>query len=176
MRKLLIFVCALALSGCAWLGFGDESQTAAEAQPAQEEVQEAPATPEAKQTAKTTKGKTTVKKSNKSEAQIKEELDATGKKLAAQAARTLVPSKSDPQYRQAGKEWIAKYIDVNPDSVYTTMNKSSNGIYVGKVMYTEKVLECRGATKQAALNGSCTPVKNNSRTELITYDGQKWQY
>lgn len=179
MRKILVLACALALTGCAWMGFGDDSATVSAsepeteaseiaAEPAAEPEAAKPAKSEAKTSAKTTKGA-------KSEAQIREELDATGKKLASQAARTLMPNKSNPQYRQSGGMWIAKYIDVNPASVRTSMAPgSSKGLYTGRVSYQEKVMECQGASKAAALSGSCKQVSGRNVTELIRYDGKQW--
>lgn len=173
MRKFLMLVCAVTLSGCAWLGFGDDSTTTATAEPqAEQEVQVEEATP-APATAKTTKA--TTRKGAKTEAQIKAELDVMGKKLAAQSARTLLPNKSNPNYKQVGKEWVASYIDVNPNSVTTSMTPGKNGVYVGSIRYTELFMECRGPSKQAALKGNCTQVKTRNMNELIRYDGKEWQ-
>lgn len=180
MRKFLLLACALALTGCAWLGFGDSSETTVQANespadtPApQEEIaasapdKAAPATP-AKKTSKSSKGA-------KSEAQIKAELDAMGKKLASQSARTLLPNKSKPDFRQVGKEWIASYIDVDTNRVSTEMRPSSNGQYIGFIRYQERFMECRGATRQTALQGNCVQTKTRNLNELIRYDGKAWQ-
>lgn len=175
MRKVLILACALVLSGCAWLGFGDDSDSTATAEPAQQEVQAEEAAPAEPAPAKKEKAPAAAKKGAKSEAQIKAELDITGRKLAAQSARTLLPNKSKPEYRQVGNEWVASYIDVNPDSVTTSMTPGKNGVYVGSVRYTEMFMECRGATKQAAMKGNCTQVKTRNMNELIRYDGKEWQ-
>lgn len=182
MRKLVIFACALALSGCAWLGWGEDTETAAQSETApvaETPMEEAPAV-QVEQTAPETKSakKTKASKSSKgakTEAQIKAELDAMGKKLAAQSARTLVPNRSKPEYKQAGGEWIASFISVDPNSVTTEMKPGNAGNYVGVIRYQEKFMECRGATKQAALNGACKQVKTRNLSELIRYDGKEWQ-
>ncbi len=177
MRNFFAFACILALSGCAWLGFGDDSETvsssetqAAEAVPAPEP---APAPKvEKKAPAKAAKAA----KGAKNEAKIKAELDVMGKKLAAQSARTLLPNKSKPNYRQAGGEWIASYIDVDASHVTTEMRPGANGQYVGFIRYQERFMECRGATKQAAMSGGdCKQVKSRNLNELIRYDGKSWQ-
>lgn len=183
MRKLCVLACAFALTGCAWLGFGDDSDvaTAEPAKPAaQEEAQAEPEKAEpvkepAKKAAKATKTKK-ASKGAKSEAQIKEELDRMGKKLAAQSARTLLPNKSKPEYRQVGGEWIAKYIDVDTNNVTTEMRPGKEGQYVGFIRYQERFMECRGATKQAAMSGgNCQMTKTRNLNELIRYDGKEWQ-
>lgn len=179
MRKFCLLLSTLILSGCAWLGFGDDSETistsetqAAEAAAATEEVTPEPEKPAAKATAKKA---TKATKGTKSEAQIKAELDAMGKKLAGQSARTLLPNKSKPDYRQVGKEWIASYIDVDTNNVTTELRPGSAGQYVGFIRYQERFMECRGATKQAALKGNCQQVKTRNLNELIRYDGKAWQ-
>ena len=175
MRKVLILACALVLSGCAWLGFGDDSDSTATAEPAQQEAQAEEAAPAEPVPAKKEKAPAATKKGAKSEAQIKAELDVTGRKLAAQSARTLLPNKSKPEYKQIGNEWVASYIDVDTDHVTTEMRPGANGQYVGFIRYQEKFMECRGATKQAALKSDCKVVKTRNLNELIRYDGKEWQ-
>lgn len=182
MRKILILLCAAALTGCAWLGFGEESETAAANEPGilEEAGQTAtsgepaikePVSP-AKKPGKAAKQPT---KGKKSEEQIKVELDAMGKKLAAQSGRTIVPNKSRPEYKQVGKEWVASYIDVDSSNVVTSMRAGANGQYVGTISYTERFMECRGATKQSAITSNCKVVKTRNLKELIRYDGKEWQ-
>lgn len=178
MRKALVCIFALALTGCAWLGFGDETEPVAATEPetmASEPAVEvgsetpAPAAKSApKKAAKPAKGA-------KSEAQIKAELDAMGKRLASQSARTLLPNRSKPEYRQIGGEWVASFIDVDTNNVTTEMRPGANGAYVGFIRYQERFMECRGKTKQDALKGSCTQVRTRNLNELIRYDGRTWQ-
>lgn len=183
MRNFCALACVLALSGCAWLGFGDDSETVSTS-----ETQAAEAAPAREATAATpSKVETTVKKAApaksakvakgaKNEATIKAELDVMGKKLAAQSARTLLPNKSKPDYRQAGGVWIASYIDVDANNVTTEMRPGANGQYVGFIRYQERFMECRGATRQAAMSGgNCQQVKTRNLNELIRYDGKAWQ-
>lgn len=174
MRKILLLACVLALTGCAWIGLGDDSSTVSASEP-EATVSESDNGAAEPETATPAKKETKTTKGSKSEAQIREELEATGKKLASQASRTLMPNKSHPEYRQSGGVWIAKYIDVNPASVRTSMSPgSSKGLYVGRISYQEKVMECQGASKDAALKGTCKQVGGRNVTELIRYDGKAW--
>lgn len=179
MRKIFLFACAFVLTGCAWLGWGDDSETAASSEPqanVEENLAEEPAVQVQQETPAPVKKAVKGKKGAKSEAQIKAELDAMGKKLAAQSARTLIPNRAKPEYKQVGKEWVASFIDVDPNQVTTEMRPgSSSGQYVGFIRYQEHFMECRGATKQAALTGSCTQVRARNLNELIHYDGTAWR-
>lgn len=175
MRRFLIFSCVLALTGCAWLGFGDDAETTATEEPqiqadAPAEPVQAPVKAEkpASKAAKTAKGA-------KNEAQIKASLDETGKKLAAQSARTLLPNKAHPEYKKVGSEWVASYIDVDPNRVSTELRPGASGQYVGFIRYQERFMECRGATKQEAMKGNCRQVRSRNLTEMIRYDGKAWQ-
>jgi len=114
------------------------------------------------------------------EAKIKAELDQTGRELAGRAGRTLMPSKSKPNVVKAGKKnYIAKYMTVDQNSVTTSLRPgtTSSTPYVGIVEYEEATMECRGATKAAAMSSTdCTKVRTTSRRELIRYDGKSWQF
>lgn len=188
MRKYATIAAITAmLCGCSWFGGGDDSTTTAvaeneaQAAPVAQAQTAEPATATAqgepgaaaKSAAKATAKKAV--KGAKTEAQIKAELDQMGKKLAAQSGRTVMPNKSRPDYRQAGDQWVASFIEVNPNEVTTEMRPGSNGTYVGVIRYSEHFMECQGATKQAALSGSCTQVKSRNLSELIRYDGKAWQ-
>lgn len=177
MRRFLVCVFVLGLTGCAWLGLGDDSETVAANEP--ETVAEEPSvqvgteTPPPAEVASKKPAKVT--NGAKSESRIKAELDAMGKRLASQSARTLLPNRSKPDYKQVGGEWVASFIDVDTNNVTTEMRPGTNGQYIGFIRYQERFMECRGKTKQAALNGSCTQVKTRNLNELIRYDGKAWQ-
>lgn len=180
MRRMVLILSMVVLSGCAWMGFGDDSETVATAEPvatsepaAVEEAPVAEVQAPAKSTAKSTSK--TAKKGSKSEAQIKAELDAMGRKLASQAARTIVPNKTRPEYRQVGGEWIATYVDVDPTRVTTEMKPGSTVPFVGVIYYQERHMECRGKTKQAALTGDCRQTRTRNLKEMISYDGKQWR-
>lgn len=177
VRELCLLVCALAMTGCAWLGFGYDSGAVSEPQVAAvaPEPEAAKAEPK-KKAAKPAQKAAKAAKNAKSEAAIQAELDAMGKKLAAQSSRTLLPNKSKPDYKQAGGQWVASYIDVDTNNVTTEMRPGANGQYVGFIRYQERFMECRGATKQVAMSGgNCQQVKTRNLNELIRYDGREWQ-
>ncbi|MEG6502241.1 MULTISPECIES: translation initiation factor 2 [unclassified Desulfovibrio] len=178
---LLIF--GLTTGGCAWFG-GDSSSTEAVVTPAQPEQAAEPApAPEKtapakadKKAAKTAEKKQPAAKGAKTEAQIAAELNMVGRKLVAQAGRTVVPSKSKKDVRQDGKDFVASYVEVDEGSVATELRPGASGQYVGFVRYKENVFECRGASRQAALSAACQQVKARRINELIRYDGKSWQY
>lgn len=182
MRKKLpaILAALLLCGGCSWLGLGDDSSTTATTQEATVAQADEQPTPEAKAeepvtTKKTSKSKTKSSKGAKSEAQIKAELDQMGKKLASQSARTLLPNKANKEVKQVGGQWVATYIEVDPTHVTTEMRPGANGQYVGFIRYQEHIMECRGATRQAALKAPCQEARTRNLNELIRYDGKAWQ-
>ena len=186
MRKALGFVVALSLmaGGCAWFTSSEESETVTPAPPAQETAAEAatpaaaPATEPAKAPAKSaakTAAKTAAKKGAKSEAQIKAELDKMGQKLVNQSKRTLLPNQANKEVKKVGNQYVATYLEVDTNNVSTEMRPGANGQYVGFIRYQERVCECRGATRQAALCAPCTQVRARNLNELIRYDGKEWQ-
>ena len=100
-----------------------------------------------------------------------------GHRLVAQASRTVMPSKASKEVRQDGKDFVASYVDVDPNEVTTEMHPSNAGQYVGYVRYQEKMMECRGKSrKEAITTASCQQVKARNINELIRYDGSTWQY
>lgn len=181
MKKLIITVIALGLmcNGCTWLGWGDDSDEAASAQaaePATEAVEPEPAPAASLPEAKVKVSKPApVKKGTKSEAQIKKELDQMGHKLAAQSARTLLPNKAHKEVKKVGNEWVATYVEVDANHVTTELRPSNAGQYVGFIRYQERIYECRGATREAALNAPCSQTRSRNLNELIRYDGRAWQ-
>lgn len=197
MRKILAITAMLGLlSGCAWFGSSDESgatgvpaagsepivqgdpQPAPEPTPAPAKKEKAKETKkETKKEAKAKKEKATKtsQKGHKSEAQIKAELDQMGKKLVGQSSRTLLPNKANKEVRQAGGQFIATYNQVDTNNVSTEMKPGATaGQYVGIIRYNEQIFECRGATRKAALSAPCEQTRTRRMTELIHYDGRKW--
>lgn len=189
MRKYVVAIAAagLLLGGCSWFGWGDDSTTTAatenpevkESVEKTESVKETAAKPAtetkaSKQAPAKTAAKTT-SKGKKSEDQIKAELDRMGKKLAGQSSRTLLPNKANKNVAKKGSEWVATYLVVNPEEVVTEMRPGANGQYIGFIRYQEHIMECRGATKEAALKANCVEVGAKNLNELIRYDGKEWQ-
>ncbi len=181
----LLLTFGLTTGGCAWFG-GDTSSTEAAITPAQPEeaTEPAPASvpPATGKAAKADKkaakpaDKKPSAKGAKTEAQIAAELETVGRKLVAQAGRTVVPSKAKKDVRQVGKDFIASYVEVDESTISTELRPGASGQYVGFVRYKENVYECRGASRQAALTAACQQVKARRINELIRYDGSSWQY
>lgn len=166
-------------AGCAWLGFGDddssvtqtEEASAATQEPAVQMEESAPAPTATKKAAKTAK----TKKGAKSEAEIKAALDQKAKQLVSQSARTLLPNKAHKEVAKVGSEWVATYMHVDTENVSTELRPGANGQYVGFIRYKEDIMQCRGATKEAALKAPCERSGARRLTELIRYDGREWQ-
>lgn len=179
MRKLFTAAAVLAFmcSGCAWLGFGDDSSdtnaTAAMAEPAQQEIGLSDAASDSSPAPAVSAGKAV--KGAKSEAQIRQELDAMGKKLVNQSARTLLPNKANKDVKKVGGEWVATYYNVDTNNIRTEMRPGANGQYVGFIRYQEEIMQCRGATREAALSAPCVKTGARRLNELIRYDGKAWQ-
>ena len=183
MRKILALILAMGLTtgGCAWFG-GSSSEEVKPAQPQEQTAAPEPA-PAPVAPAKDAKGKgktkakaekpaevkpAASKKVVKTEAQVAAELTMVGNKLAAQAARTVMPSKASREVRQDSKGFVASYIEVDASNVTTELRPGISGQYVGFIRYQEKVMECRGKTKQeATTTASCEQVKARNLNELI---------
>lgn len=184
----LILTLGLAAGGCAW--FSGESATSAETTAAQTQeqavapepapAQEAPAkSPASKAKAEKAAKKAPAAKASKgakSEEEIRASLEVVGRKLAAQASRTVMPSKAAKEVRKDGNGFVATYVEVDAQNVTTELRPGTKGQYVGFIRYQEKIYECRGASKQAALSAPCQQTRARRLNELIRYDGRSWQY
>lgn len=186
MRIFLAFILTLGLatSGCAWFNGAEtaEAQTP-NAQPQEEvvvaevvtEAAPAPANPAPKSKAKVEKAARAARGA-KSETEISAELNKVGHKLAAQASRTVMPSVAAKEVRKDGKDFVASYVEVDTSNVTTELRPGAKGQYVGFIRYQEKIYECRGPSKQAALSAPCKQVRARRLNELIRYDGKAWQF
>lgn len=184
----LILTLGLAAGGCAW--FSGESATSAETTASQTQeqavapepapAQEAPAkSPASKAKAEKAAKKAPAAKASKgakSEEEIRASLEVVGRKLAAQASRTVMPSKAAKEVRKDGNGFVATYVEVDAQNVTTELRPGAKGQYVGFIRYQEKIYECRGASKQAALSAPCQQTRARRLNELIRYDGRSWQY
>lgn len=186
----LILTLGLATGGCAWFSSSDSSDTQTPATQPEDQVAASEAAPEPAP-AKAAPGKSKSKakaekaapqksgkasKGPKSEAEISAELNTVGHKLAAQAARTVMPSKASKEVRKDGKDYVASYVEVDATNLTTELRPGAKGQYVGFIRYLEKVYECRGASKKEALSAPCQQVRTRRLNELIRYDGKAWQF
>ena len=105
-------------------------------------------------------------------------LEATGNQLSQKAARTITPSKSSKHVELVNGAYIAKYTEVDTQSVTTRMTPSTTqkGGYVGFVRYKENMYQCKGKTKKDALSAPCEAAGSRGVTEMIQFDGKKWNY
>jgi hypothetical protein len=159
MRTVLMFVLSLAFLATGYAAAGENSA------PAPQKVK------------KEREGKGSGVKGGKTEAQILGELEVTARRLTAQAARTLRPSKAAKEVKKAGGAYVATYVEVDTSNLSTEMRPAGkSGTYVGIIRYSEQVYECRGKDSKTALDAPCTETIKNHRTEMIMYDGKKWQY
>ncbi|MDR2819520.1 MAG: translation initiation factor 2 [Desulfovibrio sp.] len=172
MRLLPAILLLTLAGGCASTSAQTEQESVAVPPAQQEAEQTKPAAP----TGKTKEQAVKTPRGAKTEAVIRAELETTGRKLAAQAARTLRPSKAEKEVKKEGNEFVATYLEIDAATLSTEMRPgSSAGHYVGFVRYQERIFECRGASRQAALSAPCRNLQNRRINELIRYDGKAWQ-
>ena len=188
--RALILTLGLATGGCAWFNLSGRSYTQTSAAQSGDHAAVSEAAPEPvpvktasdKSTSKAKAERAAPKKTGKaskgpkSEAEISAELNIVGHKLAAQAARTVMPSKASKEVRKDGKDYVASYVEVDAANLTTELRPGAKGQYVGFIRYLEKVYECRGASKKEALSAPCQQVRTRRLNELIRYDGKGWQF
>ena len=187
MRNFLamILMSVLSLAGCA--AASDEGAQGTP-EPAVQQ-QPAPAVQSAsKADAKSDKKKGKEKKSDKArvenrkspttEAEIRADLDVVGRALVSKASRTITPSKANRSVHQSGKEFVSRYIEINPNQVSTDMRPGNKaGTYIGFVRYSEQVFECKGKTKQQAMSSTaCNQTATRGMNEMIMFDGKAWRF
>lgn len=180
VSSMFVLFLTLALSGCAWFG-GETAEPSpavqAESSAVGVDSQAGKGTAvQEKQSSQKAKASTKRKAGAKSEDTIRAELDSVGRKLVRQASRTVMPSKSSKQVKKVNKEYVASYVEIDTDDVSTEMRPGSAGQYVGVVRYLERMYECRGKSKKAALSATCEQIRSRGVRELIRYDGKAWQY
>lgn len=92
--------------------------------------------------------------------------------------KNIQPNRSAKQISQQGGQFIARYYYVPEDSISVSYRKTDPGTpfaYAGQVRYRECLFECRGATKEEALNGEFTAVESKPMTEIVRYVGSGWK-
>ncbi len=190
MKNLLamLLMSVLSLAGCAAAsdeGPQDKPEAAVQQQPAPA------AQPASKADAKSDKKKDKKGKEKKSdkarvenrktpttEAEIRADLDVVGRALVSKASRTITPSKANRTVHSSGKEFISRYIEIDPAQVSTDMRPGAKaGTYIGFVRYSERVFECKGKTKQQAMSSTaCNHTATRGMNEMIMFDGKAWRF
>lgn len=182
MKKYLVTcLCVLFLTGCA--GSGGESTQVQPAESPQMQVDQPihhepePAAPQKKGKKGKQKAEKKTKHVAKSEATIREELNATARTMVTRASRTITPSKTNKSVSSSSKGYVAKYIVIDPNSYTVEMSHASKaGEYNGFIRYSEQVYHCYGKTKSEALHAPCTPYQSKRVKEMIHYDGVQWRF
>ncbi len=166
-----------AMAVCAVLSMGGSVAYAAEAAKPTDAKKETSKPAETKKTAPAKKA-APASKAVESQDVVKQKLDETGKKLVAQASTHIVPNIKQKEVAQAtdGRGFVARYLHADPSTLSTELRPSQSGKgYVGIVRYMEYTMECRGESREKALNAPCQSVKSRRMSELLHYDG-KWAY
>lgn len=189
MKKILVVSLLLSLcaSGCSLFGGQEEPAPAkpvAESPAAPESVA-APApeqSPVAAQSMK--KSGASQKKAGKkrgkmpavSQEQAAAELQPVARSLVGHAASSVVPNERKREIVKEGKEYVARYLCIDPASMTTEVRPSthSGSQYVGFIRYIEDQYECRGKTRQEAMQGQGKKVRSRRINEMICYTTQ-WQ-
>lgn len=146
---------------------------AAESTPQTPAKKAAPAKTESKKAAAGKKGKAV----EESPEVVKQKLDVVGKKLVQDAAKNVTPSVHAKAVTPEGKEFVARYVEVDVASMTTEVRPASGpgGKFIGVIKYMENQYECRGTSKVEALKAPCSMVRSRRMNELIRYDG-KWTF
>ena len=110
--------------------------------------------------------------------QIEVKLIAFAKTHLARANSTLRPNKANPEVRARESGFVATYLEVDESSLATEMTPSNTPgcLYVGHVIYHERVFESVAVSKGDATKGPYNHVKTRRVLELTRYDSGKWHY
>lgn len=110
--------------------------------------------------------------------EVKAKLDAFARAHVNRCNATLVPCRTAMSVKQENGRYVARYLEVDPDTLTTEIyaSKSPGCQYVGHIVYLEKVYESIGKTKNEAQNGAFKPIKARRIRELTRYDKGAWQY
>lgn len=191
MKKTLIVSLLLSLcaSGCSLFG-GQEEPAPAEPvaeSPAVQEPAAAPAQeqlPVAAQQKSMKKSGSSQKKAGKqrgkmpavSQEQAAAELQPVARSLVGHAASCVVPNEHKREIVKEGKEYVARYLCIDTASMTTEVRPSthSGSQYVGFIRYIEDQYECRGKTRQEAMQGQGKKIRSRRINEMICYTTQ-WQ-
>lgn len=112
-----------------------------------------------------------------SEQELKEKLEYFAKAYLCQANKNLKCNRDAKLITKVGNEFIAKFHEVDIDSLSIELypSSSSKGIsYVGHVIYIEKCYECRAKTKVEAEQGNFKVTAGRRVRELARYTNGKW--
>lgn len=112
-----------------------------------------------------------------SEQEVKEELERVAKAYLCQANKNLKCNRNAKLITKVGDEFIAKFHEVDIDSLSIELYPSSSSksiLYVGHVIYIEKCYECRAKTKVEAEQGNFKVTAGRRVRELARFTNGKW--
>ncbi|OMQ02798.1 hypothetical protein BW722_04880 [Lawsonia intracellularis] len=112
-----------------------------------------------------------------SEQEVKEKLEHFAKEYLCQANKNLKCNRDAKFITKVGDEFIAKFHEVDIDSLSIELYPSSSSksiLYVGYVIYIEKCYECRAKTKVEAEQGNFKVTAGRRVRELARFTNGKW--
>lgn len=110
-------------------------------------------------------------------AKVKEQLDIFAKRKLALINQGLRPGKNSKEVTKRNGMFVARYIQVHPETLKTRFRSNTSNPpvrYVGFLQYQESHYECQAKTKEKALKGPFSVVRLRNMTEIIMYDNHGW--
>lgn len=130
-------------------------------------------------------GKAPVAVASNSKQAAAESIDTAHEKLKTFASEhlsranvSLRPNRGHPEVRKRGGSYVAVFQEVDVASLQTEIYESNTPgcVYVGHIVYAEKVFESEAGNKKDALSGEFKSVKTRRIRELTRFTGGKWHY
>ena len=108
--------------------------------------------------------------------QVKAQLDSFAREHITRANATMAPGRATPAVSKFQKEYIAKFREIEMDSVTTEIHASNTPgcQFVGHIVYLENEYECISDSKATALKGEYKKVRARRIRELFRYNQGKW--
>ena len=129
---------------------------------------------------KTGKTKTQPQPVQGADEKLKSSLDVFAKDCIVRMNRQRRPGISQKEViKLADGTFKARYLAVDPDSLATSYNPTSNNKtikYIGRMDYHEVEYICTGSSQKQALAGPFNEANRMPITELIKYKNNKWTY
>lgn len=94
------------------------------------------------------------------------------------ANTTLRPNRANPEMRKEGKLVILRFLEVDATTLQTELYPSDSPgcLYVGHIVYIERILESEGQSRVEAQKSEPKVVKLRRIRELTRYNDGKWYY
>ncbi len=110
--------------------------------------------------------------------EVKAKLDDFAKTHVARANNTLQENRQHMKVSKIGGGYVARFSEVDTSSMTTEIypGKGPGCVYVGHIVYLEKVYESTGKTVAEAKTGEFKSPKARRIREITRYDGKKWIY